>query len=58
LTRDEIAIATGIPLQSLCGIVRRLLDEGRLIETEATRATRTGSDAAVLVVRDVWNGEG
>lgn len=48
MTRDEIA-DRGIPLQSVCSIVRGLLRAGRLVSTPRTRATRTGSPAAVIV---------
>lgn len=58
LTRDELAEQTGIPLQSLCGIVRRLLDDRLLVETDATRPTRTGSAAAVLMAVELSTGEG
>lgn len=54
-TRDELAVETGVPLQSLCGLVRQLLDRGSLLETAETRPTRTGKPAAILVERGIWN---
>ena len=48
-TRQEIADALQMPIQSVCGPVLALLTEGRLRETDRTRVTRNGKPAAVLV---------
>ena len=50
-TRDEIAVALSLPIQSVTGPVRRLLDSRELHENGLTRLTRYGSPAAVLVAQ-------
>ncbi|MDF2434745.1 MAG: hypothetical protein JWP44_4376 [Mucilaginibacter sp.] len=37
LSRNDISHALNIPLQSVCGRVRTLLDDGLLVEDEQTR---------------------
>jgi hypothetical protein len=58
LTRDEIAVALGMQLATVCGRCRELLvdcDEGEqaaIYETVLRRPTRTGSSAVVLCARE------
>jgi hypothetical protein len=47
-TRDELSITLSMPLTTVCGRVRELLDLGAVIETDQRRVTRTGSTAVVL----------
>ncbi len=49
-TRHEIAEGCGLLLQSICSVVRQLLDAGLLCEGRETRATPTGHQAAVLTL--------
>src|SRR5579872_2779825 len=49
-TRDEIAVGIDIPLATVCGRVADLVKAGYLVESSATRRTRTGAEAAVLVL--------
>lgn len=48
-TRQEIADALSMLIQSVCSPVSELLKAGRLRETERTRMTPTGKPAAVIV---------
>jgi hypothetical protein len=48
-TRQEIADALSMLIQSVCSPVSELLKEGRLRETERTRLTPSGKPAAVIV---------
>lgn len=48
-TRDEIAIAIERPVQSVCGPVLVLLNDGAIVETAVCRPTRWGKPAAVVV---------
>lgn len=56
-TREEISEALPLAIQSVCSPVRKLLDDRLLVETAATRPTRQGSPAAVLIAADVLAGE-
>lgn len=47
-TRDELSISMVMPLTTVCGRVRELLDVYMIIETDIRRETRTGSTAVVL----------
>jgi len=47
-TRDELSIGLLMPLTTVCGRVRELLDLEAVIETDQRRITRTGSTAVVL----------
>jgi hypothetical protein len=59
LTRDEIAVALGMQLATVCGRCRELLvdcDDGEqpaIYETVLRRPTRTGSSAVVLCAREL-----
>lgn len=55
-TRDEIADALGVPIQSLCSVVRALLDAGHALEIDRTRPTRLGRPAAVIIARHIADG--
>ncbi len=55
-TRDSVSIATGLPIQSVCGPVLTLLCAGRLREDGRMRPTSTGSPAAVFVAVEVHHG--
>ena len=57
-TRQEIANALEIGIQSVCGPVCSLIESGRLVETSRKRANPTGSAAAVIVSRLVSEGAG
>lgn len=48
-TRDDIAAALELPIQSVTGPVRELLDAGEVHETARSRPTRLGAAARVLV---------
>ena len=48
-TRQEIADALELPIQSVCGPVLALLRSGRLIETPSRRDTKHGKPAVVIV---------
>ena len=48
-TREEISLATGIILQSVCGPTLQLLRERCIRENGTTRKTSSGNLAAVLV---------
>ncbi len=51
LTRDQVVVATGIPLQSVTWRVRELLKDNIVHQTEyAERITRQGGEAKVLFV--------
>lgn len=47
-TRDELSIALSMPLTTVCGRVRELLDLKAVVEMDERRLTRTGSTAVVL----------
>lgn len=49
LTREELATATGWPLQSVCPLVAKLLTKGLAVATAETRKTATGRAAEVFV---------
>lgn len=55
MTRDELAVALTLPIQSVTSPVRQLLDAGELRELEITRPTRWGHAAAVLVAGEGTN---
>jgi hypothetical protein len=48
-TRDELAIALDLPVQSITGPVSELLAAGRIKENGRKRPTRYGRPAAVLI---------
>lgn len=48
LTRDEIAMQLGIPVQSVCSPVLSLLRDQAIHETKDLRKTRWGAFATVL----------
>jgi len=48
-TRQEIADALALPIQSVCGPVLAMLRSGRLIETDRRRDTKNGKPAAVVI---------
>lgn len=50
-TRDEIAEATGMRIQTVSARARELIMAERIAESAETRLTRAGSPAAVLVLR-------
>lgn len=54
--RDEISEFCEIPGQSVPGIVRRLLDEGAIVEIDQRRPTRLGQPAHVLLHHVVASG--
>ena len=49
LTREELSRVVGLPIQTICGIARALLDR-RLITEDGKRATSSGCAASVLKV--------
>lgn len=51
-TRNEIEIALGVKIQSVCPAVVQLLDAGLIRETDQTRPTTSGRAAKVLVAVD------
>lgn len=54
LTRDELEVACGLSGNAVRPRVRELQDEGHIEEdTEQTRRTRSGSQATVLVAKNV-----
>lgn len=48
-TRDEIAEALKMPIQSVCSPVKALVASGKLSNTKRKRVTRTGAAAVVIV---------
>jgi len=50
-TRDELSISMVMPLTTVCGRVRELLDVYMIIETDMRRETRHGKTAVVLQYR-------
>lgn len=50
-TRDEIAWDLGLLGDTVRPRVKAAIDNGDLIETDRTRETRSGRDAAVLIAR-------
>jgi hypothetical protein len=51
-TRDELSSALAMTMNSVLPRTKELLDGGWVEETDRTRKTRNGHDAAVLVVTD------
>lgn len=47
-TRDEISHVLNMPLATVCGRVRELVKEQRVVETDERRQTQRGSAAVVL----------
>ena len=50
LTRHELAIEMSIPLSSVCGLVRSMLDSKAILEPGARRETPNGQMAKVLIL--------
>lgn len=50
LTRDGISQVTGIKIQTVCPTVVALRRDGRIIESDKRRPTRSGRSAYVLYV--------
>lgn len=50
-TRDELAQALGLAIQSICPVVHQLLGSGRIAVSDQERLTRLGRPAEVLVIR-------
>lgn len=48
-TRDAIAEALDLPIQTVCPLVKAMERSGRLVSTSRTRKTRNGKPAAVLI---------
>jgi len=51
-TRNEIAKATGLPINTVCGRVRELLDVGAVFEFGQATCSVTGKTACLLVAAD------
>ena len=56
ITRDELEAGIGLNGNAVRPRVRELQEAGLIEETERTRRTRSGSQAAVLVVKNVGEG--
>lgn len=50
-TREEIAIATGVSIQSCCARMVELIRAGFIVETDRKRKTSTGRNAVVIEVK-------
>lgn len=50
LTNDELVVATGLPIQTVCARRRSLVLKGRLIDSGQRRKTKQGRYAAVHIV--------
>jgi len=57
-TREDIAEALDLPIQTVCPLVKSMRANGRLVSTSRTRLTRSGKPAAVLVTPGNVTGTG
>ncbi|WP_430451684.1 hypothetical protein [Rhodopirellula europaea] len=52
LTRDELAAAMDLPIQSVCSVALQILRSGDAVEDGRKRKTACGHDAAVIVLKE------
>lgn len=57
-TREAIAEALELPIQTVCPLVKSMEQSGRLVPTSRTRPTRSGKPAAIVVVPEFADGAG
>lgn len=57
-TREDIAEALDLPIQTVCPLVKSMQVSGRLVSTSRKRSTRNGRPAAVLVTPENTTGTG
>ena len=53
LIRHELSVTLGVPLSSICSLVRILLDEKLIQENGLTRTSPYGQQAKVLILANV-----
>jgi hypothetical protein len=53
VTRDEIAVTTGLGIPSVCARCNALLSRGVIKDSGITRRTSSGRQAVVLIVSNV-----
>jgi hypothetical protein len=57
-TREDIAEAFDLPIQTVCPLVKSMQVSGRLVSTSRKRSTRNGRPAAVLITPENATGTG
>lgn len=53
LTREELAEALRIPINSVCSVALAMLADGSIVDSGRTRATHSGYPAAILIAANL-----